>query len=148
MDPSSVEGQPAELLRAREEFAAHELSFVGWYHSHPGDTQPRPSEKDVQMQTEMQNQVCKASHGCGTESRVTSKQQPKINLTAIALQIPHCVGIICSPHLRDNGCPEIAFNAFRTVLHMVCWTRWRSANDILTHHRIGRDEGYEYWVHC
>lgn len=59
MDPSSVEGQPAELLRAREEFAEHGLSFVGWYHSHPGDTQPRPSEKDVQMQTEMQNQVRK-----------------------------------------------------------------------------------------
>ena len=57
MDPSSVEGQPAELLRAREEFSAQGSSFVGWYHSHPGDTQPRPSEKDVQMQNEMQNQV-------------------------------------------------------------------------------------------
>lgn len=57
MDPSSVEGQPAEQLRAHEEFAAQGFLYLGWYHSHPGDTQPRPSEKDVQMQTEMQNQV-------------------------------------------------------------------------------------------
>jgi proteasome lid subunit RPN8/RPN11 len=54
--PASVEGETTEQHQAFVRFSERGLCYVGWYHSHPY-INPLPSDKDIRMQTEMQNQV-------------------------------------------------------------------------------------------
>jgi proteasome lid subunit RPN8/RPN11 len=54
--PASVEGETTEQHQAFVRFNERGLCYVGWYHSHPC-INPIPSDKDIRMQAEMQNQV-------------------------------------------------------------------------------------------
>ncbi|KAG2391772.1 hypothetical protein C9374_013257 [Naegleria lovaniensis] len=76
---------PNEIILAQEFFQTKDLTFCGWYHSHPR-IPPFPSMKDLQMQYEMQMQaaysfgiICSSFFSEGTTSKKSDLQNFYIN---------------------------------------------------------------------